>query len=274
MRIFLGTALAALMLVINPALAETINTHTGTVEGITHNDISAFLGIPYAAPPVGENRWRAPQPPASWKGTLNATQFGSDCAQAPFPAGSIPGLQTEPDEDCLFVNVWKPAGAKQGDALPVLVWIHGGGFVYGGSSQSVYSGENFARDGLVFVSLNYRLGRFGFFAHPALADEGVGTNFAVLDQIAALRWGRDNIASFGGDPAQVTVFGESTGGMSVHMLLQTPLALGLFQGAIIESGAGRNESIPYKDIPSAAASGLQFSPAKQPKHSGLYQPET
>lgn len=146
--------------------------------------------------------------------------------------------------------------------------------MYGGSSQSVYSGENFARDGFVFVSLNYRLGRFGFFAHPALADEGVGTNFAVLDQIAALRWVRDNIASFGGDPAQVTVFGESAGGMSVHMLLQTPLALGLFQGAIIESGAGRNESIPYKDIPSAAASGLQFSPAKQPKHSGLYQPET
>jgi para-nitrobenzyl esterase len=141
-----------------------------------------------------------------------------------------------------------------------MVWIHGGGFVNGGSSPAVYSGQNFARDGVVLVSLNYRLGRYGYFAHPGLEDEGFGGNFGFMDQIAALKWVKANIVAFGGDPARVTVFGESAGGMSVHMLLQSPLARGLFSAAIIQSGGGRDRTLPMPSIAKAAASGQAFAP--------------
>ncbi|MDF8333694.1 carboxylesterase/lipase family protein [Novosphingobium cyanobacteriorum] len=241
------------------AQAQVVQVSGGTVRGATSGAVSSFLGIPYAAPPVGENRWRAPQPVSNWAGERDATNYASDCAQAPFPPDAAP-IRTTPAEDCLYLNVWKPASAEAGARLPVMVWVHGGGFVNGGSSPATYSGVNFARDGVVLVSLNYRLGRFGFFAHPALATEGFGGNFGFLDQIAALKWVQANVAAFGGDPGNVTVFGESAGGMSMHMLLQSPLARGLFHKVIIESGAGRDRSLPTPTMAQAAAAGVAFAP--------------
>jgi para-nitrobenzyl esterase len=260
MKTVLTAVLAALALGVVAAGAQTVATRAGKVKGSTEGDISTFLGIPYAAPPVGENRWRAPQPLEAWTGVREATAYGNDCSQTIFPPNILPGIQTEPSEDCLYLNVWKPAEAKREAKLPVMVWVHGGGFVNGGSSFPVYSGKNFARDGVVFVSLNYRLARFGFFAHPALVDEGFGGNFGFLDQIAALEWVRDNIAAFGGDPERVTVFGESAGGGAMHMLLQSPLARGLFHGVIIESGGGRSGVMPRPDLVTAAAIGSEFVP--------------
>jgi para-nitrobenzyl esterase len=239
--------------------AQTAQTTAGTVKGTTTGSVSSFLGIPYAAPPVGENRWRAPQPVAAWSDLRDATTYAPDCAQAPFPPDAAP-IRTKPSEDCLYLNVWKPAAARPGAALPVMVWIHGGGFVNGGSSPAAYSGANFARDGVVFVSINYRLGRFGFFAHPGLAAEGFGGNFGYLDQIAALQWVKANIDRFGGDPGNVTVFGESAGGMSMHMLLQSPMARGLFHKVIIESGGGRERAMPMPTIAQSAAAGVAFAP--------------
>jgi para-nitrobenzyl esterase len=251
--------LALALLTAVTAQAQTVITVSGPVRGSTEATVSAFEGIPYAAPPVGENRWRAPQPVAGWQALRDATHYGADCAQAPFPPDAAP-VRTAPSEDCLFLNVWKPASARAGAGLPVMVFIHGGGFVNGGSSPAIYSGANFSRDGVVFVSLNYRLGRYGFFAHPGLAAEGLGGNFGYLDQIAALKWVQANIARFGGDPKRVTVFGESAGGMSMHMLLQSPLARGLFAGAIIESGGGRDRALPTPSLAGAARAGEAFAP--------------
>jgi len=242
-----------------PAAAQTVQTLSGPVKGTTSGDITVFKGIPYAAPPVGANRWRAPQAAAAWKAVLDASAFAPDCAQAPFPPDAAP-IATQPSENCLYLNVWQPGGTKAGAKLPVMVWVHGGGFVNGGSSPAVYAGDAFARDGIVFVSLNYRLGRFGFFAHPALEKEGYGGNFGFLDQIAALKWVQANIARFGGDPAQVTVVGESAGGMSMHMLLQSSLARGLFARAIVESGGGR-DALPQPTLAEAAKAGEAFAPS-------------
>lgn len=243
----------------SPSGDPTVETQQGKVAGTATDGLSVYLGIPYAAPPVGERRWRAPEPTAAWQGTRPAKQYGSDCAQALFPLDGAP-LRTSPSEDCLFLNVWTPGTARPGTNLPVMVWIHGGGFVNGGSSPAIYSGASFARDGIVFVSLNYRLGRFGFFSHPALTREGSGGNLGFLDQIAALQWVRDNIAAFGGDPSRVTVFGESAGGGSVHMLLQSPMARGLFHAAIIQSGGGRDRSLPIATTASAAKIDEAFAP--------------
>ena len=216
-----------------------VHVDGGTIRGINRAGLLIFKGIPYAQPPVGQLRWRPPQPVRTWTGVRSAAAFGHDCMQLPTPGDAAP-LRTLPSEDCLYVNVWAPQESG-GKSLPVMVWIYGGGFVDGGSSPAVYSGAAFARHGVVFVSFNYRLGRFGFFAFPALDRENsMEGNYAFMDQIAALRWVRENIAAFGGDPRQVTIFGESAGGMSVSVLLTSPLARGLFQRAIIESGGGRN----------------------------------
>ena len=214
-----------------------VKTQYGWVRGTVAHGVIAFKGIPYAAPPEGALRWAAAHPAKPWHGVRPALKFGPDCMQRPTPGDMAP-LRTRPSENCLFVNVWRPKKAAHAP-LPVMVWIYGGGFVDGGTSPAVYDGSAFARDGVVLVSFNYRLGNFGFFAFPALVRHGLPAgNFALMDQIAALHWVRRNIAAFGGNPHNVTIFGESAGGMSVNALLISPRARGLFQKAIIESGGG------------------------------------
>ena len=218
----------------------------GRLAGVAASDrrsgapLQVFLGIPYAAPPVGDLRWRPPQPVAPWAGTRRADRFGDSPAQRPEPFDAAP-VRGGFSEDCLTLNVWAPV-APASTPRPVMVWIHGGGFVSGGSSPARYDGGALAARGVVVVSINYRLGRLGFFAHPALrrgqGDEGVG-NFGLMDQLAALRWVQRNVAAFGGDPGCVTVFGESAGAASVAWLLACPQAQGLFQRAAMQSAPAR-----------------------------------
>ena len=220
-------------------------TEEGIVSGV-ETDVRVFRGIPYASAPVGESRWKPPQPPAHWTGTRAAAAFGNPCIQ---PATGIPLPQQS--EDCLTLNIWAPKAATKAK-LPVLVCIHGGGFLAGSSSLPAYVGEGWARQGIVFVSLNYRLGVMGFLAHPGLSREsphGSSGNYGLLDQIQALLWIRRNIAAFGGNPGRVTVFGESSGGSSVGFLLVSPLARGLFQQAISESPQGLFLPISHRDQP-------------------------
>lgn len=221
-----------------PAAAEPlIGIDTGQLQGTVSAGVESWKGIPFAAPPTGPLRWRAPQPASPWPGIRQAAAYGNDCMQVPFPSDAAP-LGAQPAEDCLYLNVWRPAAARQG--LPVVVWIHGGGFVNGGASPASYSGAELARQGVVVVSFNYRLGRFGTFAHPQLtaehADGNLLGNYGTMDQIAALQWVQRNIAAFGGDPANVTAMGESAGGMAIHSLLTSPRAQGLVHKAVIMSG--------------------------------------
>ncbi|MBO9547444.1 carboxylesterase family protein, partial [Caulobacter sp.] len=196
------------------ALAGPVaRVEAGALRGVTADGVTAFKGVPYAAAPVGDLRWRAPRPAARWSGTRDASAKGADCVQGRMPGSPPPAPQSE---NCLFANVWRPASAKADSRLPVMVWIHGGAFTNGGSSSPETWGDAMARRGLVFVTFNYRLGRFGFFGHPALSaehpDEATG-NYGLMDQMAALAWVRRNIAAFGGDPRNVTVVGGSAGGI-------------------------------------------------------------
>lgn len=218
----------------------TVKTAQGKVHGklINEGKVKAFLGLPYAAPPVGELRWKAPQPPAAWKTTRDASMFGHHCAQNPVFADMIfqdPG----PSEDCLYLNVYAPADAKAKSNLPVMFWIHGGGYSGGASSEPRHNGDFLPLHGVVLVTINYRLGVFGFLATSDLANEADGHagNYGLMDMVAALHWVHDNIQTFGGNPANVTIFGESAGSFAVSTLMASPMAQGLFQKAIGESGA-------------------------------------
>ncbi len=224
------------------AVTDPVHVEQGLLAGSNGNspDVRVYRGVPFAAPPVGDLRWKAPQPAAKWQGVRKAAEFSNACWQTPYPAAAaiyqamLPGLS----EDCLYLNVWTPAKSAK-DRLPVMVWIHGGGFTRGFGGTSSYNGEALARKGAIIVTINYRLGIFGFFAHPELTAESghhASGNYALLDQIAALQWVQKNIAAFGGDPTRVTIFGESAGSWAVNALMASPLAKGLFQRAIGESG--------------------------------------
>ncbi len=209
---------------------DPVRTQQGLVQGTTADGLTIYKGIPFAAPPVGELRWKAPQPAATWDGVKQTTEYGPD----PFQGDGSGNVS----EDCLYLNIWTPATSAD-EKLPVLVWIYGGGFAFGGNDNPTHNGEHLARKGIILVTVNYRVGPLGFLAHPELSAEsphGVSGNYGLLDQIAGLQWIQDNIAAFGGDPAKVTIFGESAGGISVSMLCASPLAKGLFRGAISQSG--------------------------------------
>lgn len=227
----------AVSLVSAEAAPHRITIAQGTLEGqVDAQGVRSFKGIPYGAPPVGDKRWTAPIAPPGWKGVRDARQFGASCIQPPWPTESIyADYPPKFSEDCLFLNVWTPPHAKK---APVIVWIYGGAFVYGGSWEPLYDGANFAAHGIVFVSINYRLGVLGWMAHPELSAEtpqGISGNYGLLDQIEALRWVKNNIAAFGGDPTNVTIMGEFAGGLSIVYLLASPPARGLFHKAIGES---------------------------------------
>ncbi|WP_454760263.1 carboxylesterase/lipase family protein [Caulobacter segnis] len=236
-----------------------VQVRQGALQGVSQTGVSVYKGVQYAQPPVGPLRWRAPVPASGWTGVRDAKAFGSACLQPPqAPNGLYSGGLAPMSEDCLTLNVWAPAGAKK---LPVMVWIHGGALLGGGSSEPLYDGAKLAKQGIVLVSINYRLGLLGYFAHPALSAESprkLSGNYGLLDQIEALRWVRDNIAAFGGDPAQVTIAGESAGGLSAIALMASPQAKGLFQRAIVQSGympAYRALHAPTLGLPSAEAGG-------------------
>lgn len=231
--------------------SAVVETSLGSVQGLLDEDIRIFRGIPYAEPPVGALRWRETQPKTAWEGVLDATDYGPICPQ---PSANTQGQ----DEDCLTLNVWSPVGTKE--PLPVMVWIHGGAQVFGSGE---IDGRAFARDGIVLVSINYRLGKLGVFAHPELSasipeDETTGF-FILLDQIEALRWVQREISAFGGDPNQVTIFGVSAGGTNVNLLMTSPLSKGLFHGAIAQSGA--NGLSNFRSLSDAEQAGIHYMEA-------------
>jgi para-nitrobenzyl esterase len=242
-----------------------VKIDSGSLQGVAENGVVAFKGIPYAAPPVGELRWRAPQAVKPWTGVRQATKLAHDCMQNSFSDDQAPPIPPT-SEDCLYLNVLTPA-EKSAGLLPVMVWIHGGGSVIGGTTPIAYQGNAFVKHGVIFVGINYRLGRLGYFAHPALTAEnadGMLGNYGYMDQIVALKWVQRNIEAFGGDKNNVTVMGESHGGRSMHMLLGTSLAKGLFARVIIESGFGRMYqpllSAPMGDgSPSAEEIGVRYA---------------
>lgn len=236
-----------------PSLADParVKTEGGMAIGFSDGTVASFKGLPYAAPPVGPLRWRRTQPAPAWAGERDASDFGPSCPQPEVPHTIPEGSRARTQsEDCLTLNVWAPANVRK---APVMVWLHGGGNQNGGSADRYMDGTAMARDGVVLVSLNYRLGLLGFLALPELTRQGgeVEANFGLWDQIEALKWVRRNIAAFGGDPDNVTLFGESAGGEDIRALMASPMARGLFGKAVIESGGGG-----WDDYPTVEAAGM------------------
>lgn len=238
-----------------------VKTQNGLVQGTIEDGLAVYKGIPFAAPPTGDLRWKAPQPVKNWEGIKQTTAF----APAPFQGGNTASGKSE---DCLYLNIWSLAKSAK-EKVPVLVWIYGGGFSFGSTSDPVYSGEKLAKKGVILVSIAYRVGQLGFLAHPQLSAENsnkVSGNYGLLDMIAGLQWIQKNIAAFGGDPNKVTIFGESAGGIAVSQLCASPLAKGLFHGAISQSGGsfGPARIVTYpgenmKTLKMAEADGLEFA---------------
>ena len=253
--LLLAGALAAAAACAHAAPAPVI-TASGALQGVEAAGVVSYKGIPYAAAPVGDLRWRPPGPAPHWQGVRAADRYGNMCMQNVPPNTAWGDIPTS--EDCLYLNVWRPAAVSA--PLPVMVWIHGGGFNIGASSWPQTEGSSLARRGVMLVELNYRMGKFGFFAHPALTKEnpnGELGNYGLMDMIAALKWVKANAAAFGGDPANVTVFGESAGGMAVNFLMESPDARGLFQKAMVESGGGRNGFASFTEAEAAGAAAAQ-----------------
>lgn len=244
------------------AVAHLVKISSGQLQGISQGDLLVFRGVPFAQPPIGALRWRAPRSTLPWNGILMADRFKPACMQPPSP---IPALRIdEVNEDCLYLNLWAPAKSSA-DKLPVMVWLHGGGGVYGSASSQLYWGDQLAKKGVVVVNLSYRLGQFASFAHPQLTQEAeykASGNYALLDQIAGLQWVQQNIAAFGGDPKNVTLFGQSAGAWYASKLMASPLAKGLFHRVIAQSGgdlslAGRRDGMPR--LEDAERAGLEFA---------------
>ena len=253
----LGTTLAG-----EAFAADRVQIANGAIESTAppSSGVRSFKGIPFAQPPTGELRWKAPQPVENWTGVRNADHFGPRCMQRPSPGGDFWFRSTEMSEDCLYLNVWTPAASAE-ESLPVLVYIFGGGFQNGDGSEPRYDGGNMARKGMVAVTVNYRLNIFGFFSHPELTKESphhASGNYGLLDQVAALQWVRRNIAAFGGDPNRVTIAGESAGSMSVSALMGSPLSRDLIAGAIGESGA-LISSMPPPPLAETEQDGVKFA---------------
>jgi len=239
-------------------------TADGVLEGVVSPDgkVRTFKGIPYAAPPVGPLRWMPPQPVVPWAGVRKAADYGARAMQGPIYSDMVFN-DSGPSEDCLYLNLWMPEGRAQAK-LPVMVWVHGGGFAAGSSSEPRQDAGNLSKKGVMVVSFNYRLGVFGFLAHPGLSRESgrnASGNYGLLDQVAALEWVKRNIAEFGGDPGNVTIFGESAGSESVSALMASPLARGLFHRAIGESGALFSASPPTRTLAQAEDAGVRFAQA-------------
>lgn len=268
LRALAVTALMAAALQPVSAVDEpVVKSPAGVARGTLESGIRVFRGLPYAAPPIGERRWRAPEPLPAWTGELPARQFGHACVQPTPQYPSIYAGETFPtSEDCLTLNIWSPRDARR---APVFVWIHGGSLLAGSSREALYDGRRLAERGVVVVSINYRLGALGWLAHPLLSAEaprGVSGNYGLLDQIAALKWVRANIGAFGGDPGQVTIAGESAGGLSTLLLMSAPEAKGLFHRAIAQSAymiSLPELKEPVHGMPAAEASGTAVAAALQ-----------
>ena len=254
-------ALMALFLASCTPEPGRVKVEGGWIQGTVLEDMTVYKGIPFAAPPVGDLRWKAPQPVIPWEGVKETTDF----ANSPVQWGKNPWGNSE---DCLYLNIWTPAKSPK-EKLPVMVWIYGGGFGAGTTTDPLFDGTAFARDGVIVVTTAYRVGKLGFLAHPGLSAEspdGVSGNYGLLDQIAGLQWVQQNIAAFGGDPSKVTIFGESAGGISVSMLCASPLAKGLFRGAISQSGGSFGPTRPttypgenMKTLAQAEAEGVKIA---------------
>ena len=253
------------LIAIQPSFAaDRVKLRNGILESSAapKDGVRSFKGIPFAQPPIGDLRWREPQPVKNWAGVRTADKFGPRCVQRTAPGADYWFRGEGMSEDCLYLNVWTPAKSGR-EKLPVLVYVFGGGFQNGDGSEPRYDGESMARHGMVAVSINYRTNIFGFFVHPELVQESphhAAGNYGLLDQVAALEWVQKNIAAFGGDPGRVTVAGESAGSISVSALMASPLSKGLIAGAIGESGA-MTSSLPPQPLAAAEENGVKFATA-------------